>query len=133
MVRTNSALTAGSGSSSARSSTKPPSEKIGVRSSWEALAMNSLRALSSRGEALLHLVERACELTHLVRALVRDPRREVALGDLLRRLLQAVQALGVRPGGEPARGQRGQQGDRPRDQDLALDQGHRVVDIREGR
>ena len=48
IVATNSARASGSGSSSSSSSTKPPSEKIGVRSSCEALAMNSLRALSRR-------------------------------------------------------------------------------------
>ena len=47
IVRTNSARASGSGSSSSSSSTNPESEKIGVRSSCDALAMNSLRALSS--------------------------------------------------------------------------------------
>ena len=41
--RTNSRRASASGSSSSSSSTNPPSEKIGVRSSWEALAMNCLR------------------------------------------------------------------------------------------
>ena len=47
IVSRNSARVASSSSSSWSSSTNPPREKIGVRSSWEAVAMNSLRATST--------------------------------------------------------------------------------------
>ena len=49
-------------SSSSSSSRKPPSEKIGVRSSCDALAMNSRRARSSPGEPQAHPVERRRQL-----------------------------------------------------------------------
>ena len=90
------------------------------------------RAVEAR-EALLHLVEGGRELADLVGALVRDRRREVALGDLLRGLLQPVEALGVRAGGEPSRRQRQDQRDPSGDQDLTPDQGHRVVHVAERR
>ena len=48
IVSRNSRRVASSRSSSRKSSRKPPSEKIGVRSSCEALAMNSRRASSRR-------------------------------------------------------------------------------------
>ena len=54
----NSCRVASSSSSSSISSRKPPSENSGVRSSWEALAMNSRRAWSSWREPL-----RACART----------------------------------------------------------------------
>ena len=47
IVSTNSRRVSSSRSSSWSSSTKPASEKIGVRSSCEAVAMNSLRAMST--------------------------------------------------------------------------------------
>ena len=52
------AASSSSSSSSAISSRNPPSEKSGVRSSWEALAMNSRRARSRCGEPQPHPVER---------------------------------------------------------------------------
>ena len=48
IVSRNSRRVASSSSSSRKSSRKPPREKIGVRSSWEAFAMNSRRASSRR-------------------------------------------------------------------------------------
>ena len=47
IARRNSSRVSGSSCSSWSSSTNPPSEKIGVRSSCEAFAMNSLRARST--------------------------------------------------------------------------------------
>ncbi len=47
IVSRNSRLVSSSSSSSRSSSTKPPSEKIGVRSSCDAVATNSLRATST--------------------------------------------------------------------------------------
>ncbi len=131
IVRTNSARATGSGSSSSSNSTKPASEKIGVRSSCDAFAMNSLRALSRRREPLLHLVERARELADLVGRVDRDRRVEVAPGDLLRRLLEPAQALRVRARREPAGRERREQRDQSGDHDLAPDEGDAVVDVRE--
>ena len=82
IVARNSSRVSSSRSSSWSSSTKPPSEKIGVRSSCEALAMNSLRALVDARELALHLVEGARELAELVLGVDRDRRREVAGRDL---------------------------------------------------
>ena len=74
IVRTNSARASGSGSSSSSSSTKPPSEAIGVRSSCEALAMNSLRALSRRASRFCISLKRQRELADLVGGVDRDRR-----------------------------------------------------------
>ena len=95
--------------------------------------MNSLRALSSRASRRCISLKVAGELADLVAALDRDRRREVALGDLLRRRLEPAQALRVRPGREPARRQRGEQRDHAGDQDLAPDQRDVVVDVGERR
>ena len=79
-----------SSSSSWSSSTKPPSEKIGVRSSCEAFAMNSLRAPSTRASCCLHLVERARELAELVLGVDGQRLDEVAGGDVARRRARAA-------------------------------------------
>ncbi len=89
-----------SSSSSSSSSTKPPSEKIGVRSSCEAVAMNFLRAGSSCGELALHVVEGGGQLAELVARVDRDRLAEIAGGDPLGGVLQALD-----PRGQPARGQ----------------------------
>ena len=103
IVLTNSARASGSGRRPRAARRSRTSEKIGVRSSCEALAMNSLRALSSTRETLLHLVERDRELADLVGGVDRDRGREVAVGDLLGRRLEPAQAARVRAGDEPAR------------------------------
>ena len=71
-------------------------------------------------QALLHLVERARELAHLVGRVHRDLGAEVALGDQLGRLVQAPQPPGVGASREPARRQRREDRDPAGDQDLAL-------------
>ena len=91
--------------------------------------MNSLRALSRRREALLHLVEGHRELADLVGRVDRDRGGEVAVGHLLGGLLEPAQAARVRTRHEPAGAQRREQRDRPRDEDLAPDQGDVVVDV----
>ena len=129
MVWTNSARASGSGSSSSSSSTKPPREKIGVRSSCEALAMNSLRALSRSREAPLHLVEGPRELAELVGGVDRDRGAKSPSATFCAALLQPPQAARVRPRGEEAGDQGERERDGARDQDLALDQGDVVVDL----
>ena len=115
IVRTNSSRAAGSGSSSSSSSTKPPSEKIGVRSSCEALAMNSLRALSSRASRRCISLKVAGQLADLVGALDRDRGGEVALGDLSRPPPRAApRRFACARGRQPARRQRREQRDRRR-------------------
>ena len=90
--------------------------------------MNSLRALSSRAR-LLHPIERHRELSNLVGGVHGDRDREVALGDLLGGRLEPAQAPGVGARREKTGEQRREDGDRARDQDLAADQRHRVVDL----
>ena len=124
---------AGSGSSSSSSSTNPPSEKIGVRSSCEALAMNSLRALSSAREPLLHLVEGASRAGRARRwsrpgSGSRSRRRRPS-----RRRARAGAGGGRGRRRRGSRRQRGEQRDRPGDQDLAADQRDVVVDVGERR
>ena len=84
-----------------------------------------------RREPLLHLVEGHRQLSDLVVGVDRDRAREVAVGNLLGRLLEPPQAPRVRAGDEPAGTERREQRDHPRDQDLAADQGDVVVDVGE--
>ena len=119
---TNSAaLRRGRAPPSSSSSTKPPREKIGVRSSCEALAMNSLRALSSSRQAPLHLVEGARQLAELVGGVDRDRLVEVAVGDLAsaarrrRRSRREIAPAAQKPISEAATSAIS-----PGDQDLAL-------------
>ena len=121
-----------SSSSSSSSSTKPPSEKSGVRSSCEAVAMNCLRARSSCASWRCMSLKATRELAELVVGVDRDRAREVAGGDLLGRLLQALDALRERardqPAGEHRERERDRAGDedlRADDRDVALDVGHR--------
>ena len=109
-------------SSSASSSRKPPSEKIGVRSSCEALAMNCLRARSSRASCVLHVVERGRQPPELVVGVGPDRLREVAGGDLARRALEPLHARAQRPRDEVAGEDRDHERDAAGDQHLAADQ-----------
>ena len=62
-----------------------------MRSSCEALAMNSRRAWSSCGQPQAHAVERPRELADLVGPVVGDRLVELARGDPLRRRLEPAQ------------------------------------------
>src|SRR5207302_3564494 len=94
------------------------------RSGDEPLA----RGLQLR-ELLLHLVERDRELSELIGGVDRDRLLEVPRRDLLGRELQALDALGERPGDEIAANQREQKRDPARDQDLMLDDRHAADDV----
>ena len=111
----------------------PPSEAIGVRSSWEALAMNSRRAVSRRAQPPAHLVERLGELADLVPRADRDRHAEVALGDPLRGLLESAQAAGVVAGSDERGEQRRDQRDPAGDQRLTADQRDVRLDVVERR
>ena len=129
--RRNSARVSGSGSSSSSSSTKPPRDEIGVRSSCEALAMNSRAGVVESRQPPLHLVEADRELADLVAGVDRDRGREVTVGDLLRRPLEPPQPPRVGARDEPAGAERGEQRDRAGDQDLPPDQGDVVLHLLE--
>ena len=92
IVARNSARVSSSSSSSWSSSTNPPSEKIGVRSSCEAFAMNSLRAWSSRASLRCISLKATRELAELVLGVDRDRVGEVARRDLAGRALEALDA-----------------------------------------
>ena len=117
-------------SSSASSSRKPPSEKIGVRSSCDAVAMNCLRARSSRASWRCMSSNAARELAELVVGVGADRAREVARRDLARGALEPPDALrraraprGSRPS------TRDHERDAAGDQDLAADQRDVALDL----
>ena len=83
IVSRNSRRVSSSSSSSASSSRKPPSEKSGVRSSCDALAMNSLRARSSLPSRTRMRSNASREFAELVVARVDDRLVEAAAGDPL--------------------------------------------------
>ena len=121
----------GSRSSSSSSSTNPPSEKIGVRSSCEAVAMNFLRVCSSWRELALHLVEGDRQLAELVARVDRDRVVEVAGRDLLGGELEPLDPLAQRPGHEVAADQREQKRDPARHEDLVAHDGDAADDVRD--
>ena len=106
IVARNSARVSSSRSSSWSSSTKPPSEKIGVRSSCEALAMNSLRASSSRASRRCISLKALRQLAQLVLGVDRDRLGEVAGRDLAGRALEALHAAREHARGVVAAGDR---------------------------
>ncbi len=120
----------GSRSSSSSSSTNPPKEKIGVRSSCEAVAMNFLRADSSWASWRCIVVEGDRQLPQLVARVHRDRLIEVPGRHLLGGQLEALDPLGQRPRHQVAADQRQQQRDPARHQDLVADGGHRADDVR---
>ena len=93
----NCARVSSSRSSSSSSSRKPPSEKIGVRSSCEAVAMKRLRAVSSSASWRCISSSVARELAELVVARRRgSARREVAGARRAGDVLQPLDARGER-------------------------------------
>ena len=130
IVRTNSARASGSGSSSSSSSTNPPSEKIGVRSSCEALAMNCLRALSSSAR-------RRCMSLKVRASWPSSSEESTGIGakspraTLWAAAIEAAEAPRDRPRGPEPGQQREGQRDRAGDHDLALDQRHVVGHLAE--
>ena len=122
VVARNSRRVLSSRSSSASSSRKPASENSGVRSSCEALATNSFRALVELRQLDPHPVERGGELADLVVAAVDDRLVERALGDPVGRPLQAPEPPRMDRGdGEPEH-DRDQQGRHGRVQQPPLDE-----------
>ena len=102
----------------ASSSRKPPSEKIGVRSSCDAVAMKRLRASSSCAELALHVVQRERELARARRRSRRrtGPMRSPAATRRAvrsRRLIRCARRVREQ---QPA-GEREQQRDGARDRD----------------
>ena len=111
----------------------PPSEKIGVRSSCEALAMNSLRALSSRASrCCISLKVRASWPTSSVPSsgigVEKSPSATFSAAASSRRRRCACARAASQPAASAS-----EQGDPAGDQDLAPDQRHVVVDVGERR
>ena len=121
---TNCRRVSSSSSSSASSSRNPPSEKIGVRSSCDAVAMNCSRATWSCASWRCMSSKASARSPELVVALGLDARGEVARGDLARRRLEPPNARRQRAGQQVA----GEHGDRERD---AAPQQHLVADERD--
>ena len=121
----------GSRSSSSSSSTNPPSEKIGVRSSCDAVAMNFLRASSSclSWRCIWLKAIASCPSSSLESTC--DRVVEVARRHLLGRELQPLDALAQRPRDEVAADQRQQQRDPAGDEDLVPHDLDAVHDVRD--
>ena len=120
-------------SSSAISSRKPPSEKSGVRSSCEALAMNSRRARSRSASRSRIVVERARELADFVPHRSTHRLLEVTCSDAPCRGFEPAEAPREAAGRQRA-GERGDaQRDEARDEQAPPDQadvGERVLERR---
>ena len=116
-------------SSSASSSRKPPSEKIGVRSSCDAAAMNCLRARSNRASCACMSSNAAASRPSSSTESARMGWEKSPDGHLARRPLEPLDAQRQRARHQIA----GQHGDHQRDaagdQDLAADQRDVVLDV----
>ena len=121
IVARNSARVSSSSSSSVISSRNPPREKSGVRSSCEALAMNSLRATSSWASwtRIASKPRASSPSSSLPGSTTGSSKRPPAIRSAAP--LQTADPAGVHRGGAVAEHQRDDQRDRRRRQDPPLD------------
>ena len=105
-------------------SRKPLREKSGVRSSCDALATNSFRAVSSCDELHPHSLERGGELSELVARPIDDGFAELPGRDPVRRPLEPTDAAGVHAGCQRARDRGERERHDGRLEEPALDQLH---------
>ena len=122
---------ASSRSSSRSSSTNPPSEKIGVRSSCEAVATNSLRATSTRRSWLCISLNARVSWPELVAGVDGQRVDEVPGGHLLGRGLEPAHAARQRLGDERSPDQGDEQRDRAGNEQAAADERDRLGHVLE--